>query len=163
MELAFYACMIGLWLAFGPHGAAGMGAAALAGATLADDAVAGHALSPHPPVGGAVHPFFAIGMLFHRVWSGTRRWQDNLISRRGAATLYVAGTFDLFVAGCVLIALFAAVLGELLRPSVSRRSCGRGKSTIPSIWCTRISVSSSSTTDDVHDFKERWLSGDACR
>ena len=118
MELAFYACMIGLWLAFGPR------MERLEWVLLPWLGLRWlMMLWPDMPFRLILLlvvqfiPFFAIGMLFHRVWSGARRWQDQLPYFAAVLlTLYVTDTFDLFVAGCVLIVLFAAVLGGLLRP-----------------------------------------------
>ncbi|MGE4429239.1 MAG: acyltransferase family protein [Sphingobium sp.] len=61
-------------------------------------------------------PFFVIGILFYRIWSGQRRWQAQIPFFLAALlTLYGTDTFDLFLTGCFLILIFGAMLAGWLR------------------------------------------------
>lgn len=61
-------------------------------------------------------PFFVIGMLHYRIWSGKRRWRDQLPYFAAAlVTLLATDQFDFFLAGCGLALLFAATLGGTMR------------------------------------------------
>lgn len=56
-------------------------------------------------------PFFAIGMLFYRAWSGQRHWrQQRPYLAAVVATIAVLETHDLLVAGLLLILCFMALL-----------------------------------------------------
>ncbi len=67
-------------------------------------------------------PFFAIGMLFYRVWSGQRQWrQQRPFLAAALLTIGVLETVDLLIAGLLLTLCFMALLdGKLaflrLRP-----------------------------------------------
>jgi len=60
-------------------------------------------------------PFFIIGMLYYRIWSGERRWRAQLPWFAAALiTLYATGPWDLFLTGCVLVLVFGAMLAGWL-------------------------------------------------
>ncbi len=61
-------------------------------------------------------PYFVIGMLYYRIWSGQRRWRQQI--PYFAATLGVLAlteAHDLFLVGVVLVGLFALVLAGALK------------------------------------------------
>lgn len=61
-------------------------------------------------------PYFIIGMLFYRIWSGQRRWFQQLPYFAAALlTLLLTDQRDMFLAACALIITFAATLGGALR------------------------------------------------
>ena len=133
MELAFYACMIGLWRVLGPRMA-----------RLESTLLPWLALRwlmelwpdmPYRIIQLAVADFiafFVIGILFYRIWSGARHWREQVPYFAAVLlTLYANDTWDLLVSGCVLIALFAAMLGGVLRPFCVR----------PILWLGEISYS----------------------
>ncbi len=61
-------------------------------------------------------PFFLIGMLYYRIWSGQRRWYQQLPYFAALlATSLLVDRMDFFWAACALIAVFAAMLGGALR------------------------------------------------
>ena len=56
-------------------------------------------------------PFFAIGLLFYRIWSGQRRWSDQRLCLAAAlATIGALETTDLLIAGLLLTLCFMALL-----------------------------------------------------
>jgi peptidoglycan/LPS O-acetylase OafA/YrhL len=91
-------------------------------------------------------PFFAIGMASYRVWIGARSWREQMPIFAGIlTTIAVAETPDLAVAGLVIIACFWAVVSGHLR--CAWRLCfGSGRSATRCIWCISISASRSSST-----------------
>lgn len=61
-------------------------------------------------------PYFIIGILFYRIWSGQRRWYEQLPYFAAALlTLLLTDQRDMFLAGCALVITFAATLGGALR------------------------------------------------
>jgi peptidoglycan/LPS O-acetylase OafA/YrhL len=61
-------------------------------------------------------PFFAIGMLAYRVWTGQRRWRDQLpYAALALVSVAIYDSWDLLVVAIVLFALFAAMLRGWLR------------------------------------------------
>ncbi len=61
-------------------------------------------------------PFFMIGILCYRIWSGQRRWRQQLPYFAALLlTLLLVDRMDFFWAACVLILVFAAMLGGGLR------------------------------------------------
>ncbi len=61
-------------------------------------------------------PYFVIGMLYYRIWSGQRRWQQQIPYFLAAlGVLAWTEALDLFLVGCVLVALFGLVLAGALR------------------------------------------------
>jgi len=61
-------------------------------------------------------PFFAIGMVSYRVWSGQRSWREQApILAAIIATIAVSESHDLILAGLILIACFWAMLAGHLR------------------------------------------------
>tara|TARA_B110001454_G_scaffold213634_1_gene232144 strand:- start:2151 stop:3206 length:1056 start_codon:yes stop_codon:yes gene_type:complete len=61
-------------------------------------------------------PYFIIGILFYRIWSGQRRWYVQLPYFAAALlTLLLTDQRDMFLAGCALVITFAATLGGGLR------------------------------------------------
>lgn len=61
-------------------------------------------------------PFFVIGMLAYRVWSGQRRWRQQA-AYVALALLSIATmeTWDVALVGCALVAIFAALIAGHLR------------------------------------------------
>lgn len=75
-------------------------------------------------------PYFIIGMLFYRIWSGQRRWHQQLPYFAAALlTLLLTEQRDMFLAGCALVITFAATLSGALRFLNVR----------PILWCGAIS------------------------
>lgn len=117
VELGFYASMIGLWLMLGrkfdrlePMLLVWLGLKVLM------------YIWPGMPSRLAMLlvlqfvPFFIIGMLFYRIWSGQRRWRWQLPYFAAVlATLLWTEERDLFFAGCALVLTFAATLAGALR------------------------------------------------
>lgn len=61
-------------------------------------------------------PYFIIGILFYRIWSGQRRWHRQMPYFAAALlTLLLTDKIDMFLAGCALVITFAATLGGALR------------------------------------------------
>lgn len=61
-------------------------------------------------------PYFVIGMLFYRIWSGQRRWQHQVpYFATTLGVLALTEARDLFIVGCMLFVLFALVLAGALR------------------------------------------------
>lgn len=61
-------------------------------------------------------PFFAIGMLSYRVWAGHRSWQQQVPGFLAVlTTIAVSETPDLLLAGMILIACFHAMIAGWLR------------------------------------------------
>ncbi|OYW86473.1 MAG: acyltransferase [Sphingobium sp. 32-64-5] len=61
-------------------------------------------------------PFFVIGILYYRIWSGERRWTAQIPYLLATLiTLYGTDTRDMFLTGCALILIFAAMLAGRLR------------------------------------------------
>lgn len=117
VELGFYASMLGLWLLLGK------GMARLEWMLLPWLALRWLMLFwDEMPTRLAMLlvlqfvPFFIIGMLFYRIWSGQRRWQAQLPWFAATlVTLFMTDARDMALVGCGLVALFAAMLAGGLR------------------------------------------------
>ncbi|OAH43943.1 acyltransferase [Sphingobium yanoikuyae] len=110
VELAFYCCMLAIWM--------GRGFARLEWLLLGwlaiKAAIAGWHAMPSRLVMLLVLdyiPFFIIGMLFYRIWSGHRRWgQQALFFVAALATIAWADPREYLVAALLVMAIFAAML-----------------------------------------------------
>lgn len=110
VELAFYVCMLAIWM--------GRGFARLEPLLLGwlaiKAAVAGWHAMPSRLVMLLVLdyiPFFVIGMLFYRIWSGHRTWRQQFLYFLAAlATVAWADAPEYLVAALVVTAIFAAML-----------------------------------------------------
>lgn len=61
-------------------------------------------------------PFFIIGMLSYRVWAGQRSWRQQApYAVLALLSIAIGETWDVFLIGCVLLAIFAAVIGGYMR------------------------------------------------
>lgn len=117
VELGFYACMIGLWLMLGKgmHRLESMLLPWLALKWLMFFWVDMPSRIAMLLVLQFL-PFFVIGMLYYRIWSGQRDWMEQT-PYFAAALLTVLGTdgHDFFYVALALVLIFAASLGGALR------------------------------------------------
>lgn len=61
-------------------------------------------------------PFFVIGMLSYRVWAGQRSWRQQAPYAALALLSIATGeTWDIFLVGCALLAIFMAVIAGNMR------------------------------------------------
>lgn len=61
-------------------------------------------------------PFFIIGMLSYRVWAGQRNWRQQAPYAALALLSIATGeTWDIFLVGCALLAIFVGVIGGFMR------------------------------------------------
>lgn len=112
VELGFYASMVGLWLVLGrpmrrlePVVLAWLGLACVAH----EWDVLPYRLTLLLTLGFL--PFFAIGMLYHRIWVGQRGWRAQLpYFAATLGTLAVTGPLGHFVAGLCLTVLFGVLV-----------------------------------------------------
>ncbi len=75
-------------------------------------------------------PFFIIGMLYYRIWSGERRWQAQVpYFLLALMTLGFTDRLDMFLTGCALTLIFGAMLAGWLGFLTMR----------PLMWIGRIS------------------------
>ncbi|MEZ5654715.1 MAG: acyltransferase [Sphingobium sp.] len=117
IELGFYACMTGLWLMLGREFRR-LEPMLLLWLALKWLMLVWPAMPSRLTILLVLEfaPFFIIGIIFHRIWSGQRRWRAQL-PYLAAALLTLAATEsrELFLAGCVLVAIFALILNGVLR------------------------------------------------
>ena len=122
IELGFYATMIALWLALG-RGLARLEPVLLLWLSLKWLGAFWIAVPSRLSFLLALDyvPFFIIGMLCYRLWSGQRRWAQQLPYFVAAlATLLATDGPRLFLAGSTVVVIFAAALGGALRPLCAR-------------------------------------------
>ncbi|AEG49490.1 acyltransferase 3 [Sphingobium chlorophenolicum L-1] len=115
VEIAFYFCMMSLWKWTGLRRLEPVLAAWLALRWL-------YALWPGMPERVVMLlvlryvPFFIIGILSYRIWSGQRRWRDQapyaVLALLSIATI---DSWDIALAGFILLAVFAALVAGKLR------------------------------------------------
>jgi peptidoglycan/LPS O-acetylase OafA/YrhL len=115
VEIAFYVCMIALWKFAGLKRLEPMLAGWLALRWLFD-------LWPDMPERMIMLfvlryiPFFILGMLSYRLWSGQRSWRQQApYAALALITVAITETPDIFIAACLLIATFAALIRGHLR------------------------------------------------
>lgn len=115
VEIAFYACMIALWKFTGMRRLEPLLLGWLALRWL-------YVAWPDMPERIVMLlvlryvPFFIIGILCHRIWSGRRNWRQQA-PYCAAALLTVAATeaIDIAIVACLLLATFAAMMRGWLR------------------------------------------------
>lgn len=115
VEIAFYVCMVALWKFTGMRRLEPLLLGWLALRWL-------HVVWPDMPERIVMLlvlryvPFFIIGILCHRIWSGRRSWRQQA-PYCAAVLLTVAGTeaLDIAIIACLLLAIFAAMMQGWLR------------------------------------------------
>tara|TARA_R110000782_G_scaffold117364_3_gene207571 strand:- start:13446 stop:14393 length:948 start_codon:yes stop_codon:yes gene_type:complete len=117
VELGFYACMLGLWLVLG-KGMARLEPMLLPWLALKWLMFYWEGMPSRVAMLLVLQflPFFIIGILHYRIWSGQRKWLAQLPYLVAAlATLLWTDGMELFLAGCGLVVIFAATLRGALR------------------------------------------------
>lgn len=117
VELGFYACMIGLWLLLGKK-LDRLEPMLIPWLALKCLMFVWEGMPSRIAMVLVLQfvPYFIIGMLFYRIWSGQRQWHRQLPYFAAALlTLFLTDKVDMFLAGCALIITFAATLGGALR------------------------------------------------
>ncbi|OHC97452.1 MAG: acyltransferase [Sphingomonadales bacterium RIFCSPLOWO2_12_FULL_63_15] len=114
VEIAFYACMIGLWKFAGLKHLEPLLLLWLGVRWL-------YALWPDMPERIIMLlvlrylPFFVIGMLSYRVWAGRRSWRQQApYAALALASVATMETWDVTIVACVLLAAFAALIAGRL-------------------------------------------------
>jgi len=116
VEIAFYVCMLGLWLVFRLRNIERLILGwlllkllfALAWPDMPERLVMLLILR--------YVPFFAIGMVSYRVWAGQRSWRQQIpVIAAILMTIAVCETPDLLLAGVILVGCFGAMLAGNLR------------------------------------------------
>lgn len=114
VEIAFYACMIGLWKVPGLKHLEPLLLLWLGVRWL-------YALWPDMPERIVMllvlrHlPFFIIGMLSYRVWAGRRSWRQQApYAALALASVATMETWDVTIVACILLAAFAALIAGRL-------------------------------------------------
>ncbi|MDR7156353.1 peptidoglycan/LPS O-acetylase OafA/YrhL [Sphingobium xenophagum] len=114
VEIAFYACMIGLWKCAGLKHLEPLLLLWLGVRWL-------YALWPDMPERIIMLlvlrylPFFVIGMLSYRVWAGRRSWRQQApYAALALASVTTMETWDVTIVACILLAAFAALIAGRL-------------------------------------------------